>query len=195
MAKFIQMKKNFVLTFIIALTLSCNLSQTSNETNQETLQSSYEILFEVKTSDKADLEVFEDGIIPWISIQNPENSLENLIGKDEIIVESNKAILVIDYPLNNPVEIEISSEKQEGFTRKDLILIVSQEYKRIYNEEEESADTKTIAPGDREGLMNRNQTDGKYGIWGHDINDLDLSAVVVHTQNNSIPIVELYVES
>ncbi len=31
----------------------------------------------------------------------------------------------------------------------------------------------------RRGIINRNQTNGKYGIWGHDIGDLDLSAVIV----------------
>ena len=32
----------------------------------------------------------------------------------------------------------------------------------------------------RKGIINRNETDGKYGIWGHDLEDLDLSTIEVY---------------
>jgi len=164
---------------------SCLLSNNNTE----------EISFEVKTTDPYDLEIFVDGIIPWISIENPNAELNRLIGKDEVVLKGTSAIIIIDYPVANPIEIQIKPAKIEGFTRGELISIISKEYHRIYKEEEESAVTKTTPLEEREGLINRNQTDGKYGIWGHDIGDLDLTAIIIRPQPNGIPKLELIVES
>ncbi|WP_066759364.1 hypothetical protein [Crocinitomix algicola] len=192
------MKQFLTFTILSILILGC--SSPKSETNEEPIGSineiaSSEILFQVKTSDKEDLEIFEDGIIPWISINDPENSLDNLLEKDKIVLNTKEAILLIDYPLNKPVEIKIKSQKDVGFSRGELIRLISQEYHRIYQEEEETAKVKTVPLEEREGLINRNETDGKYGIWGHDIGDLDLSAIIVHFKNGSIPKLELYIES
>lgn len=180
-----------------SLVLGCSSQQ--SETNKELEKSAYkvgpsEISFHVRTSDKEDLEIFEDEIIPWISIKDPEKSFENLVNKEEIVLKASKAILMIDYPLNKPVEIEIKSKGKDGFSRIELVRLISQEYNRIYDEEEASAEVKTVPLEEREGLINRNETDGKYGVWGHDIEDLDLSRIIVH-HNNGIPKLELYIES
>lgn len=192
------MKQFLTFTILSLLILGC--SSPKSETKEEPKGSINEIvtsqiLFQVKTSDKEDLEVFEDGIIPWISINDPENSIDNLLEKDKIVLKSKEAILLIDYPLNKPVEIKIKSQKEVGFRRGELIRLISQEYHRIYQEEEESSSVKTIPLEEREGMINRNETDGKYGIWGHDIRDLDLSAIIVHSKKGSIPKLELYIES
>ena len=186
--------KNLFITILFACLISgC---KTKNEKNTAELsQSSTEILFQVKTNDKDDLEIFEDGIIPWISIKNPESEINNLIGKDEIVIDKSNVTLIIDYPLNNPVEIKIKSDNSNGFTRKELAQKISAEYNRIYKEEEESAITKTTPIDERQGLINRNQTDGKYGIWGHDIDDLDLSAIILRKAENGVVKLELIVES
>lgn len=192
------MKKLLIFTFLSIIILGC--SSTKNETNKESEKltnevGASEILFQVRTSNKEDLEIFEDGIIPWISIKEPENSLVNLIDKDEIVLNSNKAILSIDYPLNKPTEIEIRSKEKDGFSRIELIRLISQAYHRIYDEEEASAKVKTVPLKKREDLINRNETDGKYGIWGHDIGDLDLSAIIVQYKNGIKPKLVLYIES
>ena len=49
-------------------------------------------------------------------------------------------------------------------------------YEEIYDEEEASAITKTLPMSERK-IMNRNQTDGIYGIWGHDLDDIAISGV------------------
>ena len=192
------MKKLSIFTLLSILIIGC-LSP-KNETSKEPEKSAKEvaaseILFQVRTSNKEELEIFKDGIIPWISIKEPEKSLDNLIDKDEIVLKSNAAILLIDYPLNKPIEIEIRSKDKDGFSRIELIRLISQEYHRIYNEEEASAKVKTVPLEERDGLINRNETDGKYGILGHDIGDLDLSAIIVHSKNGFTPKLELYIES
>jgi hypothetical protein len=68
-------------------------------------------------------------------------------------------------------------------------------YHEIYKEEERTANTKTIPLNKREGLVNRNKTDGKYGVWGHDISDLDLSSIEVHKNSNGHFTLVLNVES
>lgn len=183
--------KNILL--IISFVFFIQSCKTKNEKNKTELnQIVNEITFGVKVDSK---EGFENDIMPWISIKNPESEIENLIGKDEIVIENNIATIIIDYPLNKPIEIEIKSNTSKGFTRKQLAERISEEYNRIYKEEEKSAKTKTTPIDEREGIINRNQTDGKYGIWGHDIDDLDLSRVIVKRTDSGKIKLELIVES
>ncbi|WP_290699123.1 hypothetical protein [Lacinutrix sp.] len=185
--------KNFILTILFtSFILSC---KNEVKTSELKLENSSEILFQVKTNNKDDLEFFEDGIIPWISIKNTATEISNLIGKDDIVINKNRVIIIIDYPLNIPIKIELKSNNSNGFTRKDLAFQISTQYIRVYKEEEESAKTKTVPLEERKGLINRNQTDGKYGIWGHDIDDLDLSAIVVRKSENGELLLELIIES
>ena len=76
-----------------------------------------------------------------------------------------------------------------------MILAISKKYNEVYAEEEKTANTKTIPIDKRTGLINRNETDGKYGIWGHDLSDLDLSGIEVYkTKDEKINII-LLIES
>ncbi|WP_177765013.1 hypothetical protein [Flavobacterium sp. I3-2] len=132
-------------------------------------------------------------LIPWISIEHAPNEISRLVNPDEILIKQTSAKLIIDYPLNNPAIIEITNVN--GFSRKDLILIISKKYIEIYNEEEASAKTKTIPLEQRTGLINRNQTDGKYGIWGHDISDLGLSGIELYQNKAGQITISLQIES
>lgn len=152
-----------------------------------------EITFETITQDPFEIEIFEDTIIPWISIENPEPLLDSLVDKDEIVLNQTNVILIIDYPLESPVEIDLKSDLEEGFNRKELITKISKEYHRIYKEEEESS-TVEVTPMEEREIMNRNTTNGKYGIWGHDLTDLDLSSIQVYQDGDDI-LLYLYVES
>lgn len=152
-----------------------------------------EISFETITHDPFEIEIFEDSIIPWISIENPAPLLDSLVAKDEIVLNQTNVILVIDYPLESPIEIDLTSDSNEGFSRKELITKISIEYHRIYSEEEESS-TVEVTPMEEREIMNRNTTNGKYGIWGHDLADLDLSLIQVHQDGDDI-LLYLYVES
>lgn len=192
-----MIRKSTLFLVLFALISSCGSNEKPdlNQAPQQSISDSYEILCEVKTSDSLYLESFEDGIIPWISIQNAASQVDNLIGKNDIVLTSQTALIIIDYPLNKPCEIKIKSDNPTGFTKAELILKISNEYKRIYKEEEESASTKTTPMEERGGIINRNETNGKYGIWGHDLIDLDLSAIVVHNKKGKIPTLELYIDS
>lgn len=195
-----------VLTFLT----SCNFQKTSEEKtkpeiealNKKELQSSARtnqdeliatIEFGIKAS-KEELKDFEDGIIPWINIEKPEVEINRLIDADKVVVKYSEITLIIDYPLNKPAEFLLKSPGK-SFTKKQLVLEISKRYHQIYEEEESSAKVKTIPIEKREGLINRNETDGKYGIWGHDISDLDLSSVEVYKTENGEIQIRLGIES
>lgn len=205
------MKINQLFTIITLILLSsCNPKNTTvNEQYIEDLQKKEferfddlyknagdliaEIEFNVKATTDEQKADWEDGVIPWISIENPNPEINQLINADEIIVPQKNINIIIDYPLNNPANLDLSSNN--GFSRKDLILAISKKYNEIYAEEEKTAKTKTIPMDKRTGLINRNETDGKYGIWGHDLSDLDLSGIEVHqTKDGKINII-LSIES
>lgn len=147
------------------------------------------ISFDVKTDSKE----FEDGIVPWASIEKPENDIPKLIGNHQVVIPESKVTVIIDYPLKNEYRFELESES--GFTKEQLLRKISENYYKLYEEEESSATVKTIPVMERTGLVNRNQTDGKYGVWGHDITDLVLSKVLVYKAANGQIVLSLDVES
>lgn len=146
--------------------------------------------FRVKTDD---LENYEDGYIPWADIKDPEAYMPKLENKDEVIVNYPQINVIIDYPVSNEYVFILKSTK--GFTRSQLLHEICKQYQLMYKEEEDSATIKTIPPDKRTTIYNRNETNGKYGIWGHDIEDLALSKITVYKNGNGDIIVIPYIES
>ncbi|MGK9123898.1 hypothetical protein M1D52_07245 [Olivibacter sp. SA151] len=140
----------------------------------------------------APIEDYSDGVQPWIRIDSPEVNIPNLINKDEIVVLRNKVKVIIDYPLREASEFEIRSE--DGFSREDLIIAISHLYHQIYNDEERTATIKTL-PLEQRVIYNRNETNGKYGIWGHDIGDLVLTEIDVFISPQRQIILTLNIDS
>jgi len=86
------------------------------------------------------------------------------------IVDTEGVIKIqFDYPLRSPVIFDFHHEG--GFTLDNFLYAVGKGYKRIYDEEDQGQRAPTCA--ELGGfLLNRVQTDGPYGIWGHVIEDL-----------------------
>jgi hypothetical protein len=138
-------------------------------------------------------EHFDNGIAPWINIVSREAEVEGLIDPDSLALNYPNAKIVFDYPLANPTTRDISTSG-EGFSRRELVELIGRFYEEIYEEEEASATTKTLSMSERK-IMNRNQTDGIYGIWGHDLDDIALSGVEVRRTANGEIILILGIES
>ena len=147
------------------------------------------ISYNIKTNDLAN---FEDGKIPWIRIDSAQIEIQNLIGKDEIVINESKVTIIVDYPLTNTYIFELTS--LSGFTRTQLIYEISKQYYQLYDEEERTAKIKTL-PLEQRTIYNRNRTDGKYGIWGHDIGDLVLNEIIVHKTSKGMIFLTLEIES
>ena len=100
---------------------------------------------------------------------------------DEVVLPPNKEYtLVIDYPTSVPYKAKIKTGKR-GITRLKLADKICKHYGKMYREEDKTAGGD---PGHISGMMNRNQSGGKYGIWGHDIGDLVLVDAVVYKNGN-----------
>lgn len=147
-----------------------------------------EILFEAKTNNKN----LENGIQTGVSIQNFKTESINLVNKDEVVISEKEATIIIDYPLTNAYTFNLRSEK--GFTRERLFKEISENYFKLYEEEEKSASVKTQPMEERE-MYNRNETNGKYGIWGHDIADLILTDIQVFKNKDGKIILSLGIDS
>ena len=151
------------------------------------------IIFESEASEE-EKELFEDNENhEGIGLSSTEEGLNMIFDIDKTVISESDLSIKISYPLTNPVEFKIYSE--EGFTRRILFTEIRKKYKEIYQEEQESANVKVVPPDEREILMNRNQTDGKYGIWGHDISDLILVGIEIHKNNKGEIILELNIQS
>jgi hypothetical protein len=148
------------------------------------------IEFKVKTDNKKD---YTDGFIPWASLENPKQDIPNLIEKEKIVIKQSLIKIIIDYPLTNQYEFTLTSN--EGFSREQLLLEISNHYYKVFEEEENTATIKTTPIDKRTTMYNRNQTNGKYGIWGHDIADLVLSSINVYKTKNGEIILTLGIES
>ena len=93
--------------------------------------------------------------------------------------------ITIDYPLTNPLTFEIPFIS----TLNGMLEIICEKYKEIYREEEETSTIKVGEIGQTPSgvyLMNRCTTNGKYGIWGHDISDLYLEKLELDTAKKEL---------
>ncbi len=136
---------------------------------------------------------FESGYRPWIELSNPGPDLASLSDADQVLISAPEISVVIDYPLKNEFVFRLRSAGE--FTKGKLAQMISDQYQQIYAEEEKSATIKTIPRKQRKVLYNRNETNGKYGIWGHDLSDLVLSGIRIHQQSNGEIILSLDIES
>ena len=59
----------------------------------------------------------------------------------------------------------------------DILLIAQKDYEHIYAEEEKAVGD----PGHIPGMLNRQASEGPYGIWGHDFSDLYFENINVDT--------------
>lgn len=99
-----------------------------------------------------------------------------LTGADKLIIHDTSIQLCIDYPLNHAHYFPL--ESATGFTRRIIVEAIVKTYVHIYAEEKETIREMAVIPASqRRGLINRNTTDGKYGIWGHDIGDLVIEGI------------------
>jgi hypothetical protein len=92
---------------------------------------------------------------------------------NRVITPSKTLVFMLDYPLNKPVYFQLKMRKP-GIQLKHLVRAVQRAYRKIYQVE---ATTSNIEAGHIPGMLNRNETDGTYGIWGHDLDDLVIEEI------------------
>lgn len=130
-----------------------------------------------------------------LRVRDPEQALARLELRDEIVIPFSRAILVIDFPLTHAAHIGITAALPQGFTRGELVRLICEEYAHVYDAEEGTATNTEVSIEDRGTRRERNRTDGAYGIWGHEIEDLVLTSARWVKQSNGDVRVELHVEA
>jgi hypothetical protein len=109
-----------------------------------------------------------DDVIDPILIQLKGNS-------ERMIVDTSEYIFIsFEYPLSQGLDLPFNGKKPWRLC--DLIDAICQGYVKIYDEEDETRTLPAQSPLDSV-LVNRPKTDGKHGIWGHDLNDLYIEGV------------------
>jgi len=108
----------------------------------------------------------DDDSTPTVINYNVEEMRNRLVNPNKVVINDEKIQILFSYPLTN--KVMFTYEKRGGFTRMDLFRLIYEGYKKIYNEEE----AEVGDPGIYEILYNRKESDSKYGIWGHYIDDL-----------------------
>jgi hypothetical protein len=67
-------------------------------------------------------------------------------------------------------------------TGEDLLVLGRIDYEEIYRQEEATAGD----PGYIPGMLNRQSSEGPYGIWGHDFSDLYFESVEIMPETKMI---------
>lgn len=132
---------------------------------------------------------------PSLRLDDLPGALGKIEASEDVVIPHEHAVLVIDYPLTNPASIEITAPLAQGFTRSALLRAIYDEYDNVYEAEEGTAATKTVPRDERGTSASRNRTDGVYGIYGHDLSDLVLTAARWTRSADGNVRVELSIES
>lgn len=109
--------------------------------------------------------------VPYILDYEDEKKRENLLNPNEVVIKDEEITMIITYPLS--VEVKVDLKNEGGFTRMFIFKSIYDVYKQIYEEEEREIGD----PGTYNNLYNRRRSEGKYGIWGHYLEDLVIESV------------------
>jgi hypothetical protein len=108
-----------------------------------------------------------------------KDEIKNISENEIILFPDTTYTLKIIYPLSKPFVHKFTTDSN-GMLRKELVKLIVDDYHQIYKEEDESVGHKTK---EIPGMYNRQTSNGKYGIWGHHIDDLQLGTAHIDEKN------------
>lgn len=136
-----------------------------------------------------------EGPSPYVNLADPEKDLKQMRNAEEVVFKGTELIVILDYPLREEFSFSVRASSSAGFTRAELVRKVADLYKKVYEEEAQTSKIAVIPLDQRKGLINRNETDGKYGIWGHDLSDLDLHTIEISRGASGAVLAHLGIDS
>ncbi|KAN0027197.1 hypothetical protein ACTFIU_009884 [Dictyostelium citrinum] len=103
---------------------------------------------------------------------NQPNQTDDDLFKETVLIEGDNTkdiYCFIDAYTASPVTIKVTRpDPLQPLTNVELLAIYSRAFQYIYEEEEKEVGN----PGHIPGLLNRDTSHGRYGVWGHDLSDL-----------------------
>jgi hypothetical protein len=123
---------------------------------------------------EVDMEDFAEPMSPAVADFPELGKTQHITGGDRQLTNLEEIRIRFDYPLNSPVFF--SFKNAGGFTLSKFWECVYLGYLVIYSDEDETAllTAEDLRPTWRHA---RPSTDGKYGIWGHDMDELFLEEI------------------
>ncbi len=106
---------------------------------------------------------------------------------DKLVIPQQTVKIAFSYPFSDTFPFEFKANKPEGFTLEHLIDSICSKYKEMYDEENSTEKVSTVDERlARGGLLNREETSGKYQIRAHDVADLYLEGISYNALNNTV---------
>lgn len=122
-------------------------------------------------------------IADWVT----DKTKFDLFDAKTIVIKEPKISIIFDYPFGEEFKFEFQTDTREGFTREYLIDCICGQYRKMYDEENAACKVSTVEERiGKGGLMNREKTEGPYGIWGHDIDDLYLERITYDERKKTV---------
>lgn len=110
-----------------------------------------------------------------INLEKPEESINELVDPNTTVITQSDIKIKYDFPLANPIIFSYHSDF--GFNRADLARIISEEYHKLYDTENEFIDNQNL-PEDVD-------VQGLYGIdW--DVSLVSLTLISVRYLGNDL---------
>ena len=122
----------------------------------------------------------ETGPFNWINLRDVPENFSRLLNASEVVLEAAEAILVLTYPLKVAATRSIRPADGKAFTRGELVRPIDETYREVYRLETNSQSSPTPPVHERGQLLNRPESDGIFGIWGHDLEDLGVTDIKVY---------------
>lgn len=105
-------------------------------------------------------------------IRSEETVIDDM---DDVVVPAQEARITFDYPLSVVAISTVKASTPIGITRGDILLAIHDGYVQIYQEEDAASPPSNLENGGP--LVNREHTGGRFGIFGHDIDDLVVESI------------------
>lgn len=119
-------------------------------------------------------------VIEWDDIVSLALDESAQLDSTEIVIPEKEIKVHFSYPFNNPKVLTLVS-KTERWTRRDIYNAIRNMYKIIYEQERQTSSLKEESISTRTNgdslLINRAETNGVWGIWGHDLEDLAITGI------------------
>jgi hypothetical protein len=103
---------------------------------------------------------------------------ERNLDPDQIVIPLQDIVVVYSYPFKDEFPHKHHTDNQEGFTRDEISTQIMARYAQMYQEEDQDVGpTGDMDPWRGIHILNRAESKGRYGIWGHHIGDLYLHSL------------------
>lgn len=134
----------------------------------------------------------QDKRFPFVRVSLIRSEETVIDDMDDVVIPAQEARITFDYPLSVVAISTVKASTPLGITRGDILLAIHDGYVQIYQEEDAASHPSKLE--DRGPLKNREHTEGRFGIFGHDIYDLFVESIKFREHDGSF-FIEMFIGS